>query len=123
MERARGNGLPTPTRYAPAPLRALTDDAADDRGRPLDLVAADVEMGDGPQPPRTERDEQHPRLGELGEHGVHRVPFPHEIDHHDVRLRCGWRSEEHTSELQSHSDLVCRLLLEKKKKKNREKEQ
>src|SRR2546421_2465426 len=27
-----------------------------------------------------------------------------------------WRSEEHTSELQSRSDLVCRLLLEKKKK-------
>src|SRR5437588_7486705 len=36
----------------------------------------------------------------------------------------GWswtsRSEEHTSELQSHSDLVCRLLLEKKKKKQLE---
>src|SRR5438034_6875467 len=31
-----------------------------------------------------------------------------------VRMK---RSEEHTSELQSHSDLVCRLLLEKKKKK------
>src|SRR5438034_4606771 len=30
-----------------------------------------------------------------------------------------YRSEEHTSELQSHSDLVCRLLLEKKKKTNR----
>src|SRR2546421_1917768 len=30
------------------------------------------------------------------------------------------RSEEHTSELQSRSDLVCRLLLEKKKKKNKE---
>src|SRR5206468_5000592 len=29
----------------------------------------------------------------------------------------GVRSEEHTSELQSRSDLVCRLLLEKKKKK------
>src|SRR5260370_42411587 len=30
----------------------------------------------------------------------------------------GWsRSEEHTSELQSHLNLVCRLLLEKKKKK------
>src|SRR5947207_10495030 len=28
------------------------------------------------------------------------------------------RSEEHTSELQSHSDLVCRLLLEKKKRQN-----
>src|SRR5476649_1468838 len=41
---------------------------------------------------------------------------------HD-RIRLGYgggtgtRSEEHTSELQSHSDLVCRLLLEKKKKK------
>src|SRR5690242_21476807 len=29
------------------------------------------------------------------------------------------RSEEHTSELQSHVNLVCRLLLEKKKKNNR----
>src|SRR5260221_2248613 len=29
------------------------------------------------------------------------------------------RSEEHTSELQSHSDLVCRLLLGKKKKQER----
>src|SRR5438034_3781092 len=33
-------------------------------------------------------------------------------------LRREDRSEEHTSELQSHSDLVCRLLLEKKKKIN-----
>src|SRR5436190_16699558 len=33
------------------------------------------------------------------------------------------RSEEHTSELQSHSDLVCRLLLEKKKKKKKTKTQ
>src|SRR5260221_6757832 len=32
------------------------------------------------------------------------------------RSRSRSRSEEHTSELQSHSDLVCRLLLEKKKK-------
>src|SRR5688572_31663183 len=31
----------------------------------------------------------------------------------------GQRSEEHTSELQSQSNLVCRLLLEKKKKKKR----
>src|SRR5438034_8611002 len=34
-----------------------------------------------------------------------------------VEAHCGERSEEHTSELQSHSDLVCRLLLEKKNKK------
>src|SRR5260221_7806853 len=32
-----------------------------------------------------------------------------------TRLTQKYRSEEHTSELQSHSDLVCRLLLEKKK--------
>src|SRR5206468_11140265 len=36
----------------------------------------------------------------------------HPIVDRDLR-----RSEEHTSELQSRSDLVCRLLLEKKKKK------
>ena len=37
--------------------------------------------------------------------------------------RCGSapRSEEHTSELQSHSELVCRLLLEKKKKLKKKK--
>src|SRR3712207_8429238 len=32
-------------------------------------------------------------------------------------LNCKYRSEEHTSELQSRQYLVCRLLLEKKKKK------
>src|SRR2546427_6179012 len=36
----------------------------------------------------------------------------------DVWLRSNTRSEEHTSELQSQSNLVCRLLLEKKKKKS-----
>src|SRR5438034_8109755 len=35
------------------------------------------------------------------------------------RTKHAIRSEEHTSELQSHSDLVCRLLLEKKKKHNK----
>src|SRR5438874_7244290 len=34
-------------------------------------------------------------------------------------MRPGQRSEEHTSELQSRRDLVCRLLLEKKKKINK----
>src|SRR5260370_10889752 len=37
----------------------------------------------------------------------------------NVRLRPHQRSEEHTSELQSHLNLVCRLLLEKKKKKRK----
>src|SRR2546423_6527728 len=39
-------------------------------------------------------------------------PFPLS----EVRLRPGIRSEEHTSELQSLAYLVCRLLLEKKKR-------
>src|SRR2546430_16141558 len=38
-------------------------------------------------------------------------------DANDPNLRQPSRSEEHTSELQSQSNLVCRLLLEKKKKK------
>src|SRR5438132_5788047 len=41
------------------------------------------------------------------------VALGDEATHHAELAR---RSEEHTSELQSHSDLVCRLLLEKKKK-------
>src|SRR5690242_20970584 len=40
-----------------------------------------------------------------------------------TRGRGTWRSEEHTSELQSHVNLVCRLLLEKKKKKKTTKTQ
>src|SRR6478736_9377136 len=36
---------------------------------------------------------------------------------------CPRRSEEHTSELQSQSNLVCRLLLEKKKKKQKQNHQ
>src|SRR5687767_15599681 len=38
---------------------------------------------------------------------------------HPAQPAGGVRSEEHTSELQSLAYLVCRLLLEKKKKKNR----
>src|SRR5436190_18682647 len=36
-------------------------------------------------------------------------------EHPEIHIVAFARSEEHTSELQSHSDLVCRLLLEKKK--------
>src|SRR5438034_8636188 len=68
------------------------------------------------------------RVGEVGPDGavgeqeeVARHHYGrHGEDHHE-RLHqhapAEQRSEEHTSELQSHSDLVCRLLLEKKKKK------
>src|SRR5438132_7122100 len=43
-------------------------------------------------------------------------PGPNRVQHDVADGFAEVRSEEHTSELQSHSDLVCRLLLEKKKK-------
>src|SRR5260221_4819329 len=67
---------------------------------------------------------------EYGDWETHRVNIDYHVafDHHwysvpyqftqqevEVRELIGNRSEEHTSELQSHSDLVCRLLLEIKK--------
>src|SRR5260221_2820792 len=46
--------------------------------------------------------------------GICRVVATDDLAESDERT-AEIRSEEHTSELQSHSDLVCRLLLEKKK--------
>src|SRR5690349_23924018 len=45
-------------------------------------------------------------------HALNRLP----VAGRDVRPERSSRSEEHTSELQSRRDLVCRLLLEKKKR-------
>src|SRR2546427_9593482 len=47
--------------------------------------------------------------------GVHSKPNPAA----ENRVKRLFRSEEHTSELQSQSNLVCRLLLEKKKRRPR----
>src|SRR5438034_8380663 len=66
------------------------------------------------------------RRGQSGRARTHRKRGVRRRSSRAGRLRRGGRplllphsrrSEEHTSELQSHSDLVCRLLLEKKKKK------
>src|SRR5690242_21386509 len=55
---------------------------------------------------------QHRRLGERTiEHLELALALAHMVDRNIAR------SEEHTSELQSHVNLVCRLLLEKKKNK------
>src|SRR2546427_1894641 len=51
------------------------------------------------------------RRGMASWYGATPHPRPRGREHHLAR------SEEHTSELQSQSNLVCRLLLEKKKKK------
>src|SRR5207249_10205014 len=52
--------------------------------------------------------------GDRRAHGA--AAAPHWIGERDRAARADPRSEEHTSELQSRFDLVCRLLLEKKKK-------
>src|SRR3712207_8003132 len=48
-----------------------------------------------------------------GDGAIERIPLSHHPGHNQSQ---GARSEEHTSELQSRQYLVCRLLLEKKKK-------
>src|SRR5215468_12400639 len=48
----------------------------------------------------------------------HAAPAPGPPEAPCRRAVPGPRSEEHTSELQSHHDIVCRLLLEKKKKES-----
>src|SRR2546422_4600597 len=49
--------------------------------------------------------------------GAHRRTRPGEVSRATRPRRTSHRSEEHTSELQSRLHLVCRLLLEKKKKR------
>src|SRR5260221_4985844 len=58
------------------------------------------------------------RIGRAGYCCYREMAFCTGDQRRQTRAKCHFsRSEEHTSELQSHSDLVCRLLLEKKKKK------
>src|SRR3712207_7370529 len=74
------------------------------------------------------RRHRHRRLRELGRRHPcpdHEPARPHRLRRRGARARprralgdVGRRSEEHTSELQSRQYLVCRLLLEKKKKQN-----
>src|SRR2546430_13694203 len=70
------------------------------------------------------RSKDHPRAVEEGTGGIRKVERRNEPEGNGARhfraFRTGHegierRSEEHTSELQSQSNLVCRLLLEKKK--------
>src|SRR5260221_4892028 len=68
--------------------------------------------------PRLEQRQDHaPERGAPGGAAHRRGFLQLLVDLHHRRGVITQRSEEHTSELQSHSDLVCRLLLEKKKKK------
>src|SRR3989441_5832282 len=59
--------------------------------------------------------DSHP-IVRLGEHLLDLIERQIALELHRERLAVATRSEEHTSELQSLAYLVCRLLLEKKKK-------
>src|SRR5260221_11236010 len=61
------------------------------------------------QPPRSTLFPYTTLFRSPGEPEIGDADLPAPVVHRDLK-----RSEEHTSELQSHSDLVCRLLLEKK---------
>src|SRR2546430_7495202 len=64
---------------------------------------------------RASREQGHLGPGEPGERRAAEEQSEHEeAEKTDQRRRPKPRSEEHTSELQSQSNLVCRLLLEKK---------
>src|SRR5438067_5048268 len=69
--------------------------------------ALPISGGAGRGDPDLDRGRRRERV--LPSRGLSALP----VLHHRAR-----RSEEHTSELQSRFDLVCRLLLEKKKRKN-----
>src|SRR5699024_12690428 len=83
-------------------FRSQHQGEADERNR--DDERAEAVLDDGE--PEAE-DEAKQREREVDRSGRQRAPFPDP----------GQRSEEHTSELQSRFDLVCRLLLEKKNRK------
>src|SRR5437667_3045313 len=113
--RSRGDQLPPPVLRSPR-LRVherLIPNRQGGRDRPgvriRQLGVLDVHADIEPPPLAVELDAQHLTRQRIGQRAVLLVledPL--------------WpsRSEEHTSELQSHHDLVCRLLLEKKKKKS-----
>src|SRR5260370_41744440 len=88
-------------------------------GRSCGLYAGDqraseshrVEISSGPGVHAAFGKQDRRDIGDVdGGHGLGRNELAGRV------VRSGNRSEEHTSELQSHLNLVCRLLLEKKKK-------
>src|SRR5438034_5726903 len=105
---------PKPLDGAPAPLgvAVLAREPAEEVGGLGVLALVEVHFGE--------------QVEGLGDHERARIALEHELEPLARRARIALRevvigdphfllrSEEHTSELQSHSDIVCRLLLEKK---------
>src|SRR5438034_7942697 len=89
------------------------------RSNRLTSTAPPTKLRSAPAPPRRTphfargRSETRPQVTAAA---PKKIPKPGTKAHTPSASNGQLRSEEHTSELQSHSDLVCRLLLEKKKK-------
>src|SRR5260370_19371613 len=88
---------------------------------PLKIVDAETQMIDGVAPARFQTCAIFPGIRESGLRIAYGINDDTHIVHDQSHRRSSLaaaaeRSEEHTSELQSHLNLVCRLLLEKKKK-------
>src|SRR2546427_8210823 len=79
--------------------------ADEDIPKMLDKVKATVEKAGG-------------TVEHLSNWGKRKLAYEIKQEKKGIYVQLNYRSEEHTSELQSQSNLVCRLLLEKKKKNN-----
>ena len=103
--------------------------AADGYGRMSDKPASTLlhlgpGLGNGLSNLHNAKKARTPIVNIVGEHATYHVAYdaPLTADIEGIaRPVSDWRSEEHTSELQSLVNLVCRLLLEKKNKKNNKK--
>src|SRR5947207_11394005 len=88
------------------------------RGAAADLPPEPTDTPDLDPAASAADEDDESRLPELTEETLEPVgEGPLATGHAAIENAVRLRSEEHTSELQSHSDLVCRLLLEKKKTK------
>src|SRR6266540_4593301 len=94
------------------PPRAVTLGVANATMRMTATASAVVVRGPFTPRPGQPLEDQIAELGAL----VNRLREDLAAQDQEHRQAVDTRSEEHTSELQSHHDIVCRLLLEKKKK-------
>src|SRR5207248_7309958 len=101
--------------HAPAPTAIYTLSLHD--ALPISLSQDLLPLGLGERDPELAGEIEHHLLFEREQLSERARHLTHGSYHAGTRHdRRGERSEEHTSELQSPYDLVCRLLLEKKKK-------
>src|SRR5690606_39762463 len=98
---------PPPPRSTPFPYTTLFRSEVEQLG-----VRGRLEDGEAGERHEAEHQE---RTGAGTEHAVVEADRRHEQQSEQQRTDPAVRSEEHTSELQSRENLVCRLLLEKKK--------